>query len=83
MTQKFHLATTEMSVHREGESPLFDETAVKIRMDDDGGGAFFVIEHLANGLSDQGQVRVQLEELELIVKAARKMLAQPGLGEQE
>jgi len=75
MTQKFHLATTEMTVHSEGESPLFDENGVKIRMDDDGAGAFFA--------SPAGQIRVQLEELELILKAAKRMLAQPGLGEQE
>ncbi len=83
MTQKFHLATTEMTVHSEGESPLFDENGVKIRMDDDGAGAFFVIEHLTCGASPAGQIRVQLEELELILKAAKRMLAQPGLGEQE
>jgi len=82
VNQKFHMSVTEMIVHRDGESPLYDETAVKIRLEDEGAGAFFALSHLG-GSSEPGQIRVQLEELELIVKAAKKMLAQPGMGEQE
>jgi len=80
---KFFATTTEVTVHREGESPVFGESAVKVRIDDEGGGAFIVLEQMGSDAPGARRVMIDAEELDLIVKAARKMLAQPGLGEQE
>ena len=45
---KFFATTTEVTVHREGESPVFSESAVKVRIDDEGGGAFIVLEQMGS-----------------------------------
>ena len=80
---KFFATITEVTVHREGESPVFGESAVKVRIDDEGGGAFIVLEQMGSDAPGARRVMIDAEELDLIVKAAKKMLAQPGLGEQE
>jgi hypothetical protein len=71
---KYLATTTAVTIHREGENFCFGEDATKLQMVDEAGGAFFL-------LSQEGreQLRMELQELELLVEEARKLLAQPGV----
>ena len=66
---------TAISIHRRGESPVCGEGAITVRMDDEGGGAFFVLEE-----SEQ-KVRVTVEELDEIREAVAMMIKQEGVEE--
>ena len=66
---------TAISIHRTGESPIFGEGAITVRLDDEGGGAFFVLEESGQ------QVRVTAEELDEIREAVAIMLGQEGVEE--
>jgi hypothetical protein len=72
---KYLATTTAVTIHREGENFCFGEDATKLQMVDEAGGAFFL-------LSQEGreQLRMELQELELLVEEARKLLVQPGVG---
>ena len=66
---------TAISIHRSGESPVFGEGVVTVRLDDEGGGAFFVLEESGQ------QVRVTADELDEIREAVAMMIKQDGVEE--
>lgn len=59
-----------LSVHDEGDNPIFGESAIHVSLDDEAGGAFIVIHEIA---TDQ-KIRIDLEQLELVVVEARKLI---------
>ena len=64
----------KVSVHQEGESPLLDESATHVSLEDDGGGPF--IQLLQNSADfEQGRVRLELDELEPVAAACRALIA--------
>ena len=66
-----------MAVHLQGESPIFGESTIKVRVEDDAAGPYLVL-HQCGGEIQPGEVRLDLEELELVLRAARRLLrAQP------
>lgn len=67
-----------MSVHSEGESAVFGEGATHVRVEDDGGGPFIVL-HQVNESTEAGMVRLDADELELVLDAGRELLRQEGL----
>ena len=71
---KYLATTTAVTIHREGENFCFGEGATTLQMVDECGGAFFL-------LSQEGRepLRMELQELELLVEVARGLLAQPGV----
>lgn len=71
------MTITEITVHPEDESPVFGRLTTKIRIDDEGGGAFvkLVQEDDAGKLNE---VRFDFNELEAIVKAIK--LLEAGVG---
>jgi hypothetical protein len=72
---KYLATTTAVTIHREGDNFCFGEVATTLQMVDEAGGAFFL-------LSQEGRepLRMDLQELELLVEEARKLLVQPGVG---
>lgn len=64
---------TPISTHitREGQHPIFGE-GILISLDDEAGGAFLVIKNTGD---DGGSIRVELEELEILLIEARKLMA--------
>jgi len=55
------------SVYYKGENPLSGENTVTIRLEDEGGGCFFV-------LSDaEGEIKVDPEQLQILAGIAGKM----------
>ena len=71
---KYLATTTAVTIYREGENFCFGEGATTLQMVDEAGGAFFL-------LSQEGRepLRMDLQELELLVEEARKLLVQPGV----
>lgn len=62
---KYSSKTTEMEIHREdGDSHSF----TVVRIDDEGGGEFITLSD-----TDGGSVRLDFEELDLVVAAVRQM----------
>jgi len=70
MTSELKSTILKISIHRDNINPVFGEGATHVSIDDEGGGGFIVIE---NG---EGKLRLELNELELITKTARKLLNQ-------
>lgn len=63
-----------MSIAREGDSPIYGETAITIRVDDEAGGWYFVIEQ------DEAKVRCDLDDLRALLDCAEEMAKQEPLG---
>jgi hypothetical protein len=75
-TTKYVATTTAVTIHREGENFDYSEEATTLRMVDEAGGAFFL-------LSQTGcePLRMDLDEMELLVVKAKELLGQPGVEE--
>ena len=61
-----------VSVHRKGDNPVYSERAIKVTVDDEGGGPFIVLdsnEEMKDGL------RIDMDELEAVTAAARKLIS--------
>ena len=73
---KYLSTTTTVMIHAEGANYDLAEQSLTLQLVDEGGGAFFLL------IQDGGApLRVELGELELLVVEAKKLLAQPGVGE--
>lgn len=71
---KYLATTTAVTIHRAGENFCYGEDATTLQMVDEAGGAFFLI-------SQEGRepLRMDLQELEILVEEAKELLAQPGV----
>ena len=70
---RFVLTPIAVSIHPEGENPVFSERATHICIDDDAGGAFLVIKQSVENL-DPGIVRLDPDELEVVLAAAQSLI---------
>lgn len=61
---------TQVTIHKADHSPIFGESATHIKLEDEGDGEFFVIQQ------DGGIIRLDPEELDLIIAEAKKLMAQ-------
>ena len=61
-------------------SPLFSEKAVIVTVEDEAGGPFILI-NTTSGDSCHGEVRLDPQELEVVVEVARELINQPTLKE--
>jgi hypothetical protein len=64
---------TAIVVHPPDLDPVFDEGIITVRLDDEAGGPFVVLEQ------DDQQVRVCFEEVEALVQAISQLRAQPAV----
>ena len=67
---EYKTTTTQITIHRKDENAVFGESAIRIKIEDEGAGGYLVIEQ------DESSIRVDPEELELIILEARKIMAQ-------
>ena len=61
-----------VSVHRKGDNPVYGEGAIKVTVEDEGGGPFIVLdsnEEMKDGL------RIDMDELDAVTAAARKLIS--------
>lgn len=77
---KLIITPLTVSVHRKGDNPVYSERAIKVTVDDEGGGPFIVLdsnEEMKDGL------RIDMDELEVVTAAARKLIAGVDKNEKE
>jgi hypothetical protein len=64
-----------ISIHQEGESPVYSDGHIHVSLDDEAAGCYIVISQ------DDQKIRVNPEEIPMIVDAAKRLLNQPGTKE--
>jgi hypothetical protein len=74
MTTTYRQTPIATSVHLDGDNPIFGESATHICLEDEAGGCAFIVLKQCHDLIEKGEVRVDLEELELIAKVAKEMV---------
>lgn len=67
---EYKTTITQVTIHKADDSAVFGESATRIKLEDEGAGGYLVIEQ------EDGSIRVDLEELELVIVEARKIMAQ-------
>lgn len=73
----YELTMTAVVIHSRGTNPLFGEGILRIRLDDEAGGPFLVLEQEIDG--EENEIRLDFEEIPLIVRAANLLQQQKGL----
>jgi hypothetical protein len=61
------------SIHRETEHPIYSEGVTLVRLEDEAGGAFIILEQ------EGVQIRLDPDELEQIYESAKELLMQPAI----
>ena len=61
---------TQVTIHKSGDSPVFGESATRIKLEDESCGVYLIIEQ------DGGSITLDPEELDLIIVEAKKLMAQ-------
>lgn len=61
------LTVTEITVHKEGESPIFGEIVTHVKLYDEGGGSFIKI--VQHNDTQMNEIRLDFNEIEYIMKA--------------
>jgi hypothetical protein len=69
---KYRATTISVHITRTEQHPVFGE-GVLLTLDDEGGGAFLIIQDTS--AADSGKIRLELGELEQLVIEAKKLLA--------
>ena len=75
-------ATTPIgyAVHVHGTSAVFDDSVTQVLVDDDAAGPYIVLKQIGREANKAGEVRLDLDELEAVIRAARRLLrAQPEI----
>lgn len=70
MSNPLIITPIKFSIHRQGDNPIFGEQVITIAIEDEAAGPFFVVESNQPG----DGVRIDADELELLVKAGRKLM---------
>lgn len=76
------LRTTPLGVaiHPHDQSPVYGTQATQVMIDDEAGGPFIVLRQF-NDYIKPGEIRLDMDELEAVVRAARRLMkAQPNGG---
>ena len=72
MSLTYKKTILKISVHPEGDNPVFSETATHISIDDHAGGPFLVIEQSRDDI-DNGKVIMDFEEFDAIMEAVQQL----------
>lgn len=72
-TTDYAMTISEIVVHRVNSNYCYGEGNVIVRIEDETGGSFITLSQVD---SVSSSVRIDLEELDLIVKAARQLMGQ-------
>lgn len=67
---EYKTTITQVTIHKADESAVFGESATRVKLEDEGSGGYLVIEQ------DGGSIRLDPEELDLIIAEAKKLMAQ-------
>lgn len=69
---KLLITPLKVSVHLKGDNPVCGEGAIKVTVEDEGGGPFIVLE--SNEGNEDG-LRIDMDQLEAVTAAARKLIS--------
>ena len=61
------------AIYVDGKDPISGDGVVHVSVEDEGGGPFLVIENIDDNC---GKIRIDLDELEAVLVAAREMIAE-------
>lgn len=75
MTTKYVTTILQVSVHRENSNPVFGEGNTYVKVEDEAGGPFLVIEQ-SDDISEPGTVRMDYEEFVAVAEAAKMLMHQ-------
>lgn len=64
-----------VAIHPEDVNPVFGESSTHISVQDDGGGPFIRL-FQCNDETENGTVKLDLQELELVFEAAKELVSQ-------
>lgn len=70
---EWEVTPLSVAVHYKGESPHFGESTIVVSTDDEAAEPFIVLRSYEEKL-DEGHIRVDMAQLELIVKESRKLI---------
>ena len=73
----FQTTINAIAIHRTGDSPIFGESTTIVRLDDEGGGPFIVIEQLTD--TQPSVVKLDPEEVALVMRTASRLLRQESI----
>lgn len=76
-TQGYITTITAIAVHQQADNPVFAPGIITVRLDDEAGGPYVVLEQETDGNSQE--VRVCFEEVEALVQAISQLRAQPAV----
>ena len=67
------------AVHTHGTSAVFDESVIQVLIEDESAGPYILLRQVENLTNKEGEVRLDLDELEAVVRVARRLIrAQPS-----
>lgn len=66
-----------IAIHRAGDSPIFGESATIVRLDDEGGGPFIVIEQFTD--TQPSVIKLDPDEITLVMRTASRLLRQGSI----
>ena len=66
---------TRISIHEQGDNPVFGESVTSIEIDDDAGGAYLVLKQCSDDIKP-GEIRLDFEELDALTEASKKLFAE-------
>lgn len=80
MSKELVITTTKMSIHREGDNPVYGESVIEVELDDECGGPFLVIRSLQDNL-EHNTIRLEYEEIQKVLEVASRLIRQDTLKE--
>jgi hypothetical protein len=72
---KYVTTILKVAIHREEENPVFGEGNTYVRIEDEAGGPFIIIEQ-DDSYNEEKNIRVDYEELLVIAEAAKMLMQQ-------
>lgn len=72
-TRKLRVTPVCVAVHREGESPVFGEGTTHVQLEDEGGGAFVILRQFGEH-EKEGELRFDVDELQVVAREAARMV---------
>jgi hypothetical protein len=78
--RKYLKTNIVVSVHPEGENPVFSDSATHVCVDDESGGAFIVLKQTGEN-AQMGEVRLDFEEFKVVAEVISELSKQETLKE--
>jgi len=70
------LVVTQIAIVQSGESPVFGDNTIIVKLDDEGAGPFVVVRNAIG--EEENTVRMDFAEAELLMKAIQRLKAEVG-----